>query len=355
MNYIDIKKNLKQIPARVYILALVFVFTIFLLLLDSNRMYKSTISILIISKSEIAASQIEEINSNAVHFPKMLSFFERMLRDNSDIKDFTQGHTPDERKELWNKYLEVSEEKSGAKNIINISIYAKKQADSETLSKKTAQTLFSVMSGYYNVKTDLDMRIIEGPISSTIVFGMIWIVLFSMISGLMLAYLVHIITEKFSTLSFNINGSQIKNALQKISNPILDSKKQNLNSIEDLYLPEELEAIKNEKVVTEKTSEVTFEEKIKEEAATIPSEPISLPKMQYPNFPEMPIRQVIKTTEAPDNLPIFDGYSLQFSDPKQAVSNTIFEEKKEVKPIKQPEPSQEEIKKRLNALLNGKI
>jgi hypothetical protein len=354
MNYTDFKKRLKQIPMRVYILTLVLFVTIFLLLLDTSRMYKSTVSILLIPKSEIANTQIEEITSSAVEFPKMLSFFDRMLKDNSEIKDFTLGHTPDERKQLWNKYLKVSPKSTEVKNIVDISLYAKKQADSEILSRKTAQTLFSVMSGYYNVKTDLEMRIVDGPISSTIVLGMTWIILFSLIAALVLAFFIHIITEKFSLLAFNINGSQIKNVLQKISDPLLASRQQNINSIQDLYLPEELEAMKNDNINQQSNiNELPKEALPEKEKEILPNQVAASLKMQYPNFPEMPVHQAPKAVSAPDNLPIFEDSSLQFGAPTEANIQEIKNEQPLIQPEKRSEPTQEEIKKRLNALLGG--
>ena len=347
------RKNLK-LNARIFILGIIFMTTLSLLLIDSNKLFRSTISVMLIPRSQEVASHIDDISANAQELPKTLAFFEKMLSDNPGVNDFTRGKTPDERKKLWNKYITVSQAKGGSETIIEISLYAKKQSDAEALSKKTAQTLFSVMSGYYNVKSELDMRVIDGPISSVAVNDLWWIISVSAAIGFLIAFLVHSITEKIFAFGFALKSRTLQNRLVDMTHTDFSPSASVPSSIEDLYLPEELAAVQN----AEKASEEIAQPQ-EAAAASISSE--EMRKMQYPDFPEMPMGHnggMGRESVAPDNLPVFDGASFQFGAPKEdqvEPKKESCESSYQTEPVKHHEPTQEEIKKRLNALLSGKI
>ena len=313
---------------------------------------------MLIPRSQEVASHIDDIAANARELPETLAFFERMLADNPGITDFTKGKTPDQRKELWNQYISINDAKGKSKTIIEISLYAKKQSDAEALSKKTAQTLFAVMGGYYDIRTELDMRIIDGPISGAAVRGLWWIISLSAIVGFLGAFVVSFATEKLFTFGFSLKSMTIRNQLEGMGNSALSPNVSTPSSIEDLYLPEELAAVKEAKKPTEETRQLP------EKTAAVYSE--EMQKMQYPDFPEMPLghdEAVSKGSVAPDNLPVFDGTSLRFGDvqenaaplPEALGETKIASTEQHSAPIKQHEPTQEEIKQRLNALLSGKL
>lgn len=358
MKQLDGKTGERYFNARVFILGIFFTVTISLLLADLNTFSKATVSIMLIPRSQAVADNITDIAADARELPKTLSFYERLLADNPRINDFTQGHSADERKELWNTYVQVADRQEKSGTIIDISLYAKKQADAQTLSQETARTLFTVMSHYYDIRTELDMRLVDGPIVSAMVKGLGWIIPLSIILGFLCAFLVSVLTENLFAFRHVFHGPKVKGALQGMAESESVLKKNAPASIEELYLPEELAIMKNVQKNTEKKVSAIPAETLLVQQEVSPEE---MQKMQYPNFPEMPLGHELGAAKgggAPDNLPVFDDASLQFGAPQAEPVQEVTEEVVEAPIVQTPkahEPTQEEIKRRLNALLSGKM
>lgn len=354
-------KNLKfnrtifstQLIAVGIILSAVF----FLLLIDSAKTYRSEISIMINAKSDVAAKQQLQIVSNIMEFPKTLSFYDRMLAINPDMRDVTAGQSKQQRKETWNEMLTV-ERASFDASVIKVAITTSREADSVQLANKTVRTLFDTSAFYYNVKKDVDLRIIDGPITRVQVSNLLGLFLLSIFLGFAVSGLL----QRLSA-SWRIFGSK-KISLKKPDfsklNSFFDFKKnptrpieQELESLSNLYQDEQAEApfVFEQEIQKEAAEKLNINEKFQE----IKKITKKLEPGKYPNFPEMPATHT-QSSSAPDNLPIADdSYFAQYSKPTEIIQSETLPIKDEIAIDTAKEPTPEELKKRLNELLRGKI
>lgn len=130
--------------------------------LDFFRSYNAEVTIVVIAQSTV--EQPSEIAQTMRGLSQTLSFYNRLLADNDLIDDDFVGYTPDARKEKWQQLVSLTLQDGGGMLIIRA------QGDtpekSKRLASQTAQTLFSVAGLYYDVKTGVDMRVVDGPIVS---------------------------------------------------------------------------------------------------------------------------------------------------------------------------------------------
>lgn len=169
-----------------FVLALIFSATFGLLFTDIFRSYRSDISVLVIPKNESASFQAGQIMENLTDIMHRLSFYDRVLFDNREIKDPSAGLTKDERKERWNENLEVV--RLPESTTLDISVFSQDREEADRLARQTALSLAGVASRFYNIRTELEFRIIEGPISSPVIRFWPWIIALSVLSGSALAY-----------------------------------------------------------------------------------------------------------------------------------------------------------------------
>jgi len=81
----------------------------------------------------------------------------------------------------------------------------------------------------------------------------------------------------------------------------------------------------------------------------------SLEPDKYPNFPEMPVSHKVESS-APANLPVADdSFFIQNEAPTESSPSQSVESERDSIASETREPTPEELKKRLNELLKGKI
>lgn len=338
-----------KINLRALLLGALLSVIIFLMLASFFMRYQSTVTILITAKSEVAARNLDKIVGNISRLPSTLSFYDRLLENNPDVRDVAAGDSQLERKQVWNGMLNV---RQGRKNnsIIKISLRATNKNDAEQLATKTARTLFDSASLYYNVKSDVDMRLIDGPITKNVVIGWEWLLAVSVLLGSVLAFLGRdaiVSIDMFADEKALKIKERAKSFFQtdKILTGKADSSAQEQADaslrepiVENLYPAEEIAAPEQE-----------LEAKELETLNRIIQQDV------YPNFPEMPVHAQHKAS-APDNLPIADSSFLAQQYPE--AENMEQEESQKPESEKEQvshEPTPEELKKRLNELLRGKI
>lgn len=147
---------------RAFVVTFVFVtLSAALFWLDFFRSYRATVTVLVVSKTEMSSQDMTE---NAVELVRTLSFYERVLADNDLIDDDFEGYAPDQRKALWNDTVSVN--RRAASSVLTVRARGETPEKAKRLAKQTAQTLFATMSFYYNVKTEMDVRVIDGPLVS---------------------------------------------------------------------------------------------------------------------------------------------------------------------------------------------
>ncbi len=131
--------------------------------LDFFRSYSAEVTVLIVPKSGTTQT-FEGVADNMAELTGTLSFYDRVLAGNDLIDDDFASYAPDKRKEQWNNIVSVTKQnKSG---VLVIRAIGDTQERAKWLASQTAQTMFSVAGLYYNVKTDIDMRIVDGPLVS---------------------------------------------------------------------------------------------------------------------------------------------------------------------------------------------
>lgn len=329
------------VSMQVFVIGIILSATFFLFLSDYFKAYSSSITIFINTKSESSASRDEEIIENISEFPKMLSFYDRLLENNSDIRDIAKGEDQDNRKSAWNSMLKVKRIEDSS--MLEISINSSYESDSRVLVQKTARTLFDVTGAYYDIKNDLDLRIIDGPVSKTYVRGWFWILPISIAMGFSIAFFLQNILigikNIFISKNRNVFGAKKTFDFKKQES---QSATEEMEALKSLYLSSDIgsEFLKKE---NDNRNEPQVSDYGLREMKNITK---SIQKDKYPNFPEMPIHEV-KKSGAPENLPIAEEY-MEGQSVREDINN-----KPRVEIHR--EPTAEELKERLNMLLRGEI
>ncbi len=284
---------------------------IFLALVNSNRSYKSQEEIMIIFKSEKASQNSDQILGNLEVIVKSLSFYNRMLLDNPNLGNAKIMELPDyKKKKYWNE--EVNIEKIRESSSFKITALGENQYAAETLNAQTVKSLIGVAGTFYDIQNDIDIRIIDKPITKLSFSGSY---LYSFIESLILGFVLAFLLSYFVILSG-------KNK----------PKKQAETALSWTYKKE-------------KAPEIMPEEK--------PWQISKTPKMSFG-----------KKAAAPDNLPIAENEIFPISKVDEIIETesvvltheaTKEEVKERIEKLSNKRISSEEAKERLNKLLAGKI
>ncbi len=322
-----------RFAVRVFVVGIIFSITAMLVSLDMFKEYKSTVIILVVPKSQVVATQSEAVVQNIIEFPKTLAFYERLLKFNPEIKDGFAKMSPIEKKEAWNGQIEVSKNNSRKGSIIELPVSARPPAQAEALSQKTANTLFNVVSNFYDIKTDIGISIIDGPFTSAVLKNWFLIIPLSILIGFATSLLLNLLLDSlekvFKPGTYSFKKSPLAGLKNKFNAP-MEEKSLPLTEEEFVQdIPYHFEDISKKPIQEEEKKTADFD------------------KSLYPNFPEMP-KTPAKNASAPSNLPIAETNFI-FGEPEE----NIVEEQQDFIEMKKEEPSLEEMKERLNKLLKG--
>lgn len=341
------------------ILAFVLSLAFFLSGIAKFKTYQSEMTILVIPKSANAIAQKDQVLSNLLQFPKTLAFYDRLLKDNPAFEDSSAGKSPVQRKATWNRMVATD---SVAENgsLISISITAENENDSKLIVSKTVRSLFDFTANYYNVKDDVDLRIIDGPITKVMFVGWPLILIVSIVFGSLLASVIGRLAV-LRPKTFDLQTMLKKNPLQDLNRSREGASfAMPIEALEHLYQKETAkEAYLQNDIKQDEETKTQTEVETELETREIPAEEIAhlqaiASRNVYPNFPEMPVHGPAKSV-APENLPIADfneGAVLSEQD------ENIFSDKQtepETKEEKNHEPTKEQLKDRLNQLLRGDL
>lgn len=310
---------------RAFIVTFVFVtFAASLFWLDFFRSYRAEIIVLVISKTETPSQEIAE---NMAEVTRTLSFYERVLADNDLIDDDFEGYAPDKRKALWNKTF--SAKRQAGSGALVLEARGNTPEKTKRLTKQTAQTLFSVAGIYYNVKTDVDMRIIDGPIVSYALAKPFFYGVTSILTGL-------IVTSFFFW------------ALNVVSQFSAWQKTRTRETHPEFSVGETVPWIDPRKFIPAKPKELSFPSLAPQYVAHAPA-PANLPVA-----PEEALLPIANEQELPFE---FETPSQEFedmfsNDQAESLSFPVRGEHSIQQP-KRDEPTSEEYKRRLNELLSG--
>lgn len=320
---------------------------IFIVLADNHKTFEVKSRILFLPKSEAAVQNIGQIMQNAEQIPRSLSFYNKILELNGDIDDGALGLPDAERKDFWNGKIETKQVKKSG--IIEISIFDANQTQAETISKQTVAGILTVMSNYYDIKNNLDMRVIDGSISQEITrMNYFQSIAASLAGGIVAGFLITLLINFLSEL-------QEKRMLEKNSeagntdaeNNETEGDEANPESFgfpkfsfprfEEKKMPEEEAAAAEEK-------KSPFDFRIEDEAALVPPK-----KAGFFGLRE-------KKSVAPNNLPVAENENEFVLDMSETKENPAIETVPEIPVIDHKrEATPEEVKARLNKLLSGSI
>ena len=137
---------------------------VFVLSVNLSRVYEAKTDILIIPKSAVAVENANQIIENMQNLPTTLTFFNRMAEENADVANDTLAELPDYKKKIyWNSELNVS--RVGNSGILQITARDKDRYRAEVLSSQTTKTLLGSVGLYYDIRNNLDVRIIDPTVT----------------------------------------------------------------------------------------------------------------------------------------------------------------------------------------------
>jgi hypothetical protein len=166
---------------------------IFFTVLNFNQIYRSEISILVIPKSEKAVQNSDQIIENIRNIPQTLFFFNRIISiDEKFLSDQIEDLPDNKKKKYWNS--KIGTERISEAGIFKIIISDRIRYRSEFLCLKTSEELIKTIGIYYDIKKDVDVRIIDGLVTEY-VSGVSKIFLFfvSIVFSLLLSFLINFI------------------------------------------------------------------------------------------------------------------------------------------------------------------
>ena len=285
---------------------------VFVIGINQNKLFVGETDILVLSKSDQVSRNFEQVVGDVKEIPGSLSFYNKLLQENSDITDVAAGLPDAQRKAQWNADLEVKSVRNSG--VLRVQVSSPSQLQAEILSEQTAKDITVVMSRYYNIQSDLDIRLIDGPIVQK-ANGMKnnGLIALSIIIGLFCGFIL-------KYLSYLLFGQKTKLEISSFK--------------PSLKFPS---FAKKEAV---KTSTAPIMESVQTE------EIFAVPSVKK----EAPIATERKTA-APANLPV--GEEFVMSSLRRAEKKAE-PEKMHVEPLTH-EASEDEVRARLNKLLNGKL
>lgn len=353
---------------RTFIVTFVFVtFASGLFWLDFFRGYRAEVTVLIVTKPGMAETS-EDVAENAVELTRTLVFYERVLADNDLIDDAFLGHAPDARKALWQKTVSVTRQRESGVLLIRAQGDTPEQA--KRLARQTAQTLFTVAGFYYDVKEEIDMRIIDGPLAEYVLKQPLLFVTTSVFSGLLLTgvffWLLRVVPESF--------GRRVRRPLfleKKVSEGKASVVAE--RTYPEFRVGETVPWIDPQKFIPAKPEKLFFEKKlqhttppvsmVENRPVTHAPAPVNLPTadtetgftlvdeadlLVFENRSEEPPEEdVLNQPQAALDFPVRGEHAIEVVPVVSDASPSVLADRERA------EPSVDEYKRRLNALLAG--
>ncbi len=153
--------NNRQAWSRKISIGVVLFFAILIFNINKNSVYESETTVLILPKNELLAKEIDLIRGNFKQIMQSLAFCDEVAQQNESLS-VAQELPSDKRKEFCNSKLEVSLVEKSA--IISVKNFDKDSALARELNSDTVEKLIISAGKYYNIDTDMELRIVDGPI-----------------------------------------------------------------------------------------------------------------------------------------------------------------------------------------------
>ena len=278
--------------------------------LTTSQTYQSEMDILLISKNNAVAKNLQEICNNTKEVINSLRFYDTLSENNRYSTEISLEKTDAQRKDIWQKQIKTQIVKESS--VIRILTFNKNEKEADVLSQQVARQISDTMSQYYNIRTELQIRIIDGPVTkANSDFNFLSLIL-SVLFGIAGGFLAYLVANSFQIVDISKKINQEKNILVNRFN--FSKKKE--NAIEEI-------------IFSEKNPDLTLNYDIS-----------------------------TKKAAAPENLPIAESMDLNFEEEAQTSEdeiNEILQKAHEVQSSGVREATAEEVKARLNRLLKGEM
>lgn len=312
-----------------------------LFFLDVFRSYESEVRILVVGRS--AAVNPEQASANLAALVGTLPFYDRLAADDI-LDDPLAGYPQADRRARWHDTVQAVREADGS--IIVITAAGEDPDEARVLAGRVGKTLFGMAGLYYDVKSGIDMRTIEGPVAETVIKHPVAYAAASLFSALA-------VTAVFFGFLIALPALLGRSRRNDVSEPVHAG-----HAVSGYGIGDAVPYIDPSKFIPVRPSSLPYEERY----AGLPSD-IHVPSAK---------------AAAPDNLPIADAFDLPVSDePLPFEFEEPAEESVEIHPLlsdeetveptvtmeadasgesvspERGEPTAEEYKRRLNELLSG--
>jgi hypothetical protein len=336
------RKRLFGTKGRYFILTAFFAaFTASVILADSFRDHEAEMSVLVIPKNQVSADTLPEIVSNMERIAGTDAFRSAFFGALSEKSGAYEGLSASARWKVAEKMVSVRQEDAGSTIVVRT--FSDDADDARTGVRQATLALFGSVGRYYNLKEDIDLRVIDGPTVSTRIANPF---LFAVAS----AGLGAVVASAFFLMLFGLPGalSFFERSRRSVGTPLRTK----------VFEPEmPTSPFLRDAVETDR-----------ETAAAVIAEHENV-------FPESPVREGVahgKKSSAPPNLPSLSEEEERFLREFSFEGSLEREEDEEVKeaivaegnmsirteaatePVSDGcEPTEEEYKRRLNELLRG--
>lgn len=311
----------KKIIALSVILILIFLFN-----LNKNKVYQSETDILILPKNESITRSLDLVIANFQQVLVSLAFNDRISENNDALESGIE--LPNyKRKEFWNSKIAATQlEKSG---IIQIKNFDQDSALAKELNNDTVENLIAIAGNYYNIKTDLEIRIIDGPIVKQVISQNIFTIIGQSLLWTLGIYIIFFLL--FPLVFIKKEATKKEFFGQDFLSKITPSKK-----IIPTILPEEENYFANK----------NFFENVKK----VDDLKVETPQKNVFSLPTFP--SFGKKADTPANLPVSEEEVPDIFRQKEVIADI-----EETVPTNDDyiprEATEEEVKARLNRLLGG--
>jgi capsular polysaccharide biosynthesis protein len=360
-------------------LFLVFFLVFLMFFLEHFRVYSSEMTFLVAPKSEKTAGAAEMTVNSVAGIPQTLSFYDELLARYPEITDPWKVYSSKKRQAFWSDHLTVdSKDESG---LVTVRIKADSASDATMLANRVKDNFFQVIGRYYDIRNDIDLRKVDGPVTEAELYHPLgWIVL-SLGFGFLLAFgAASVIENLYGALEYPAQASgEISARIRRMLKP----SKEDYLAVKS-QLPFEIKPVVPKEAFPEKgVEENVREEQEKPAVPSLPDAVAAIPALQAAAA-EAKIPAVLETTpvaapqehaaavmpesksSAPANLPfleegisleqyLFAGAELQEA-PKEKVEEKAADAvSRQEEQSSRQEPTEEELKRRLNQLLRGEL
>jgi len=180
---------------------------IFIFNLNMSRAYRAEIEVMLLPKNEIASQNMGQIVANAAYLPRTLNFYENRIAADPEVTDEVEELPGNKKLEYWRNKVKL--EVLAQSGILKISLNDPDQWQAEALARATAKGLGDELGQYYDIRTELQARIVDGPVldyaQSLSQAG--WTLAFSFFLGLAGAMVLYLIFSLFIQMSVPIRKS----------------------------------------------------------------------------------------------------------------------------------------------------